>query len=362
MKRIIFTVTNDLNYDQRMQRICNSLCRAGFEVLLAGRKRKQSKPLTQQPFNQKRFNCIFEKGKLFYIEYNLRLFFFLLFANCDIISAVDLDTILTCSLISTLRHKTCVYDAHEYFPEVPEVINRKFTQSVWSWIEGVTVPNVDVCYTVSEGLKTIFEQKYNKPFTVIRNLPVLQELTQSKTREKIILYQGALNQGRGLEQTIEAMQQIDAQLLLAGDGDITNDLMKRVVDLKLESKVKFFGYVLPADLKQLTQQATIGINVLEHTGESYYHSLPNKVFDYIQAGVPSVNMDFPEMKKLNEQYHIGILINECTPVAIADAVNNLLNNQQLYDELQKNCLAARLELNWQNEENKLIALYTPFKG
>jgi glycosyltransferase involved in cell wall biosynthesis len=361
MKRIIFAVTNDLNYDQRMHRICTSLVKAGFDVLLVGRKKRKSLALTKQLFNQTRFNCFFEKGKLFYIEYNIRLFLFLLFAKCDIICAIDLDTILPCYFISKLRNKFCVYDAHEYFTEVPELVNRKFTRSVWSWVEKLTVPKIDLRYTVSNGLKDIFEAKYKVPFYVIRNMPVLEELPILQKREKIILYQGALNKGRGLEQTIEAMPQIDAQLLLAGDGDITNNLMKLVIDIKIENKVKFFGYVLPDDLKKLTTQATIGINILERTGESYYNSLPNKVFDYIHAGVPSINMNFPEMKKLNDEYNIGVLIDECTSKEIINAIDTLLSNTELYNKLRQNCLDARLQLNWQNEEKKLITLYQSLK-
>ncbi len=361
MKRIIFTVTNDLNYDQRMQRICTSLVNAGFDVLLVGREKRDSIPLTKQVFNQTRLNCFFEKGKLFYIEYNIRLFLFLLFTKCDSICAIDLDTILPCYFISKLRNKFCVYDAHEYFPEVPEVIDRKFTRSVWSWVEKLTVPKVDLRYTVSNGLKEIFESKYKVPFYVIRNAPILEELPSTEKKEKIIIYQGALNKGRGLEQTIESMQDIDALLWLAGDGDITNEIKNLVSKLNLTEKVKFFGYVLPADMKKITLHATIGINVLERTGESYYNSLPNKVFDYIHAGVPSVNMNFPEMKKLNDEYNIGILIDECTTGEITKAINTLLTNEELYNKLQQNCMKARLELNWQNEEKKLIVLYQLLK-
>lgn len=361
MKQLIFTVTNDLNYDQRMQRICTSLITAGYDVLLIGRKKRNSIALTKQVFGQTRLKCLFEKGKLFYIEYNIRLFLFLLFKKWDVVCAVDLDTILSCYFICRLKNKKCVYDAHEYFPEVPEVIHRKFTRSVWQWVEKFTVPKVDLRYTVSDGLKDIFEKKYKVPFYVIHNLPLFEDLPQTKTKEKIILYQGALNKGRGLEQTIEAMQHVDGQLLLAGDGDITNNLMKLVVDLKLDNKVKFFGYVLPDDLKKLTAQATIGINVLEKEGQSYYHSLPNKVFAYIQAGVPSVNMNFPEMKKLNDKYKIGILIEECTVSSITDAIARLLTDDKLYNTLHQNCLEARIELNWQNEEKKLIDIYGSIK-
>src|SRR5450432_542599 len=100
---IYFTVTNDLTYDQRMIRICTSLANAGYKIMLTGRKMKGSIPLIEQPFQQKRIRCLFERGKLFYAEYNLRLFFYLLFKKADCICAIDLDTILPCYFISKLK-------------------------------------------------------------------------------------------------------------------------------------------------------------------------------------------------------------------------------------------------------------------
>ena len=103
VKRLSFLVTNDLNFDQRMQRICSTLSEAGFDVELIGRRRKNSLPLTQKSFVQKRLFCFFERSFLFYAEYNLRLFFYLLFRRTDLICAIDLDTILPAYYISKWR-------------------------------------------------------------------------------------------------------------------------------------------------------------------------------------------------------------------------------------------------------------------
>ena len=92
--RIVCTVTNDLNFDQRMIRICTSLVNAGYDVTLIGFERKNSKPLVPRPFKQKRVPIIAEEGKLLYIDYWTKLFFLLLFKKADIFCAIDLDTIL----------------------------------------------------------------------------------------------------------------------------------------------------------------------------------------------------------------------------------------------------------------------------
>ena len=359
LKRIVFTVTNDLTYDQRMQKICRSLAGAGYSVELIGRERNFSIPLSKEPFEQTRLKCIFDKGKLFYIEYNLRLLIYLTFSQFDGACAIDLDTIVPVYIIGKLKGAKLIYDAHEYFTEVPEVVRRPRVQKVWQWVERTFVPKFDLIYTVSEGLAELFRQKYNKPVSVIMNAPVLADaaIVYPTKNPRFILYQGALNEGRGLEHLIDAMKDIDCTLKLAGEGDLSEQLRKRVKAQGLEHKVTFMGYVQPNDLKKLTVEAYIGINLVENVGLSYYYSLSNKFFDYIHAGIPQVCIGFPEYKKLNEKYEVAVLTKDCSKDEITTAVNRVLMDENLYQKLQKNCEVCTLHLNWQQEEQKLLNLY-----
>ena len=365
LKKIIFTVTNDLTYDQRMQKICRSLAAAGYAVELVGRQRDSSLALTNEPFKQTRLQCIFNKGKLFYAEYNLRLLFYLAFAKFDAACAIDLDTVAPVCIIGKLKGAKLIYDAHEYFTEVPEVVRRPAVKKVWQWVEKTFVPKFDETYTVSEGLAELFQQKYNKHFDVIMNVPVLKEghngnvmVSEAEPRTTpFILYQGALNEGRGLEHLITAMQQMDIPLKHAGEGDLSNRLRQQVKDLKLENKVTFLGYIPPVQLKKITAQATVGINLVENTGLSYYYSLSNKFFDYIYASVPQVCIDFPEYKKLNDKYHVALMIAECTALQISAAINRLIKDDNLYNQFQKNCEVCTRDLNWRAEEKKLLNIY-----
>ena len=358
MEKIICTVTNDLSYDQRMIRICTSLSQAGYQVELVGRKRAASIPLKEQAFQQKRLKCFFEQGKWFYLEYNIRLFFYLFFSRFDIICAVDLDTILPGLYASRLKRKVCVYDAHEYFTEVPEVIRRPNIKKIWEWVARRSIPKVPYCYTVGDCLATIFEERYGPKFEVIRNVPFPQENLAQASDPPVILYQGALNEGRGLEQAILAMQHVEgAQLWLAGEGDLSKDLRSLTERLKLKHKVRFLGYLQPEDLRKVTLQASIGLNLLENKGLSYYYSLANKAFDYIQAGIPSLSMDFPEYRSLNEQFHTFLLLPNLETSTIRAAIERLLTDEALYQSLQQNCLEAKKVLHWEAEERKLIAFY-----
>lgn len=359
-RKIIFTVINDLNYDQRMIRICKSLVGDGYDVQLVGRKLNNSKPLQNQPFQQKRFNCFFQKGKFFYLEYNLRLFFFLLLEKYDAVCAIDLDTVLPAFYVARWRKKKMIYDAHEYFTEVPEVVRRPQVKKIWEWVAEKTIPKCTYCYTVGDSLAKIFKEKYSTPFEVIRNVPEGNKIQtdEFENQTNIILYQGALNEGRGLEEMLEAMTAInDAQFWLVGEGDLSDFLRKKTKELQIEDKVKFLGYLLPQELRKITPQATIGINFLHQTSLNYYYSLANKTFDYALAKVPAIHMGFPEYKHLMKEYEVGILINDLKKETILNAVNKLLQEKEFYQKLKNNCKQASQVWNWQQEEKKLLAFY-----
>lgn len=364
MARIIFTVINDLTYDQRMHRICNSLANDGYDVLLVGRKLKSSITLRQENFRQQRLKLIFSQGKFFYLEYNIRLFFFLLFKKFDIVCGIDLDTILPCYFISRIKSKKCVYDAHELFPEVPEVIRRPSIQKMWRRVEKFSVLRILNCYTVSNGLADYFKKNYGREFEVIRNMPVKDDAAIKKESDfssRIILYQGALNEGRGVEAMIEAMKTLDCKLTLAGEGDLSTLLRKKVTQLNLSEKVVFVGKKNTAELHDLAKQSLIGINLLENKGLNYYYSLANKFFDYVQAGLPQISMNFPEYKTMNREFEVALLIDDLKTETIVNAVNKLLQEPDVYRKLRNNCVQARETWNWQNEEKKLRSLYRTLK-
>ncbi len=358
-RKIIFTVSNDLTYDQRMIRICGSLARAGYEVVLIGRRKSNSIELSAQPFQQKRLSCFFEKGKFFYLEYNLRLFFYLLTQSCDAICAIDLDTIIPAFWGSKIKGKKIIYDAHEYYTETPEVIRRPWIKNIWERVGAFHIPRIAHAYTVGGALQKILSEKYQTPFALIRNLPLAKTASAStKIEPPVILYQGALNEGRGISEAIRAMQYIDdAQLWLAGEGDLSAALRNECRDLGLEKKVRFLGYLTPEKLQALTPQASIGLNLLANQSLNYYYSLANKTFDYIQAEVPALHMDFPEYQQLNAEYETALLLPDLSVEGIAKALQKLLTDAALYQRLTRNCQQAAKVLVWEEEEKRMIEFY-----
>lgn len=356
-RKIVFTVINDLTYDQRMNRICTSLAAAGYDVLLVGRSLAGSVPLKNQAYRQKRLHCFFNKGKLFYAEYNIRLLFFLLFTRFDIICSIDLDTLVPGYLAGKLKGKPVVFDAHEYFTEVPEVINRPSTKRIWEWVANTFIPKVKYCYTVGPMLAELFTQKYGTRFETIMNAPVTKPLPSSPQQPNVLLYQGALNKGRGIEHYIDMMPMLpDFQLWIVGEGDLSQELRVRAIEKNVDEQVKFLGKIEPEKLFDTTCAAFIGLNVSENLGMSYYYSLNNKFFDHIHAVLPSVTNKFPEYTRMNEKYKVMVFA-DATPQSVAEQVKLLAGDKELYLGLKENCLAARSILNWENEEKKLVEFY-----
>ena len=358
LKKIIVTVTNDLTSDQRVHKVCRTLHNAGYDVFLIGRKLSNSKPLNRS-YRTKRISLLFNKGVLFYAEFNLRLFFVLLFYKKDVLLANDLDTLLPNYFISKLQIKKLVYDSHELFSEIPELVNKPFTKKVWRSLERRVLPNLKNTYTVSNSIADYYDKKYQTKFKVIRNLPLMIR-TISKGNfsfdhkgEKIILYQGAINIGRGLELIINTMPFIsNCILVIIGNGDIIKNLKSYVKNINLVKKVRFLESLTPNELQKITPLANIGISIEEDLGLNYRFSLPNKIFDYINAEVPILVSNLPEMRKIIDTHKVGEIVKERSPQKLALQIKELLK-KDYSEELKK----AKKELIWENQEEELLAIF-----
>lgn len=374
MASIICTVTNDLTYDQRMIRICTTLAQQGYTVTLVGRKLNASAPIQTYPFHQKRLYCWFTKGPLFYAEYNLRLFLWLLLQKADCICAIDLDTILPCYFASKLKGSKRVYDAHELFCEMKEIVTRPSRYRMWKWIERFTVPKFKHGYTVCEPIADEFKKMYGVQYEVVRNVPFLTKFqlpipnsaTQQETinykPETFLLYQGAVNEGRSFETLIPAMKQVEAPLHIYGDGNFLEQTKALINNNHLQNKVELKGKLKPTELRAITTAAYAGITLFENNGLSNYLSLANRFFDYIQAGIPQLCVDYPAYRNINNQFEIALLIPDTTEEAIASGLNKLLSDPVLYERLKANCQKAATVLNWQEEEKRLINFYQKLLG
>jgi len=356
-KRIIISVSSDLSTDQRVLKVAQSCFSNGYDVLLIGRKLKTSQALTL-PYRYKRLKLLFNHSALFYAEINIRFFFLLLFSSSDILLSNDTDTLPANFLASKIRRKKLVFDAHELFPELPELANRTKAKRIWEKLENWIFPQLTHSYTVCKSIADYYKNKYDIDMKVVRNVPYADLKTEHKPKinypnKKIIIYQGALNMGRGLEWVLDAMPSVENGILvIIGDGDIRRELEEQTRMLKIEDKVLFLGKIAIDKLYEYTSSASIGLCLLEEKGLSYYYALPNRIFDYIQARIPVLATRFPEITNIVETYKTGVLIDHYEPHYLAEVINDMLTFPFNTDHFE----AAAKELCWENEEKVLMAV------
>ncbi|MCF8372627.1 MAG: glycosyltransferase [Bacteroidales bacterium] len=360
MKRVLISVTNDLVTDQRVHKVAMSLTKAGYSITLVGRKLAQSPPVSQ-PYSTHRMILLFKNGPLFYAEYNIRLFFLLLFSKADIFLSNDLDSLPANFLASRIKNKPIVYDSHELFTEVPELIDRPTIQRIWLEIEKAILPRINYSYTVCQSLADYYQQKYGLLMRVVRNIPNCKGQVQPEPdskRENVVLYQGSVNVGRGVDLVIKAMKFLEGvEFWVIGSGDVENEMKALAHSEGVADKVKFFGRIPFADLRQYTRQAMVGISLEENRGLNYYYALPNKLFDYIHAGVPILGSDLPEISRIIDSYQVGIVAKSREPEYIAREIRMMLSDQEMRSRWDDNLKEAAHGLCWENEEKELMALF-----
>ncbi len=372
MKRAIVSVINDLSTDQRVNKVSLTLNKLGYDVTLVGRRQRKSLPLTIRDYKTKRMFLLFEKGPLFYLEFQIRLFFYLLFNKADVLVSNDLDTLFPNYLISKFRKSNLVYDSHELFCEVPELQSNPFKRKTWKNLEKWIFPKLKNVFTVNDSIAKIYSEEYHVNVKVVRNIPLLsnQKLVSVKSKKelqlpadkKIIVLQGAgINIDRGAEEAVQAMQYVNnAILLIIGSGDVIEIIKQISLDLKLQNKVFFIGKVPFEKLIQYTSVADLGLTLDKDTNINYRYSLPNKLFDYIHAGVPVLSSQLIEIKNIINEYEIGDLIDNHDPKHIAEKINSILIDEPKLQLWKKNTKIAASKLNWEIEEQQLIAVYKQF--
>jgi len=353
-KKVFVAVTNDVSTDQRVHKVSNYLITKGFDVEVYGRVLPNTFEVDRN-YKIIRKKLLFNNNFLFYAEYNLRLLWFLLFKKYDFILSNDLDTLPACFIASKIKKSKLIYDSHEYFTETPELQGRKFVQNFWLKIEAYFVPKVKNAITVSRPIAKIYTKKYSVVFKVLRNLPELNRVVEVEdvnypTQNKIVLYQGVLNPGRGIKPMIDSLFFLkNVDLVIIGFGKVKEELKQYVKEKKMENRVHFLGRIPYEKLPNYAKIADVGMVLEEPLGKSFEYSLPNKLFDYTHANIPIIASPLVEVKKIVEKYKIGLVIENYNPKHIASVVERLLTDNQLIKKIKQNQHKAKAELCWEKE-------------
>lgn len=358
-------VTNDLVTDRRVDRHCHTLTEAGYDVVLIGRELPESIPV-ERSYPTVRMKLRHRRGWRFYAEYNLRLAALLRKMDFDAVWANDLDTLPGCWMTARRRRCPLVLDCHEIFPEVPEIRHKPLVKAVWRTVEKL-MPRCDALLTVCNSLADYYHTKYGVKMMVVRNISGQRKVDgekwkveSGKTQLSTLLYQGAVNVGRGVDWAIDALEWLpECCLVVAGGGDLLAEMKAYAASKPWVNRIQFLGQVPPSELTVLTAAADVGLVMLEEMGLNYHFALPNRIGDFVAAGVPMVVSDMPEMAAVIERYGVGEVIGRLHDAdgrakakALAEAVKKVLSREWKDSDFEE----ARQDMDWDKEKEKLIEI------
>jgi len=372
-------VLHDITYDSRVIREARTLSQAGYKVKIlefSDGQIPQRENLNGIEVSRIRIRTrdLLPKNTFFrgvkYLEYLWTACRQAVREGADVYHAHDPYPLVPAFLGARSQRAKVVYDAHELWAE-QEGISRSVAK-VWRKILRFLLPRVDVVLTVNEAIAEVLHVEYGakeKPIVVMNCQPranpgrtlELAEFLKNKgiQGKRIALYQGALKPGRGLSQLVRAFEFLedDIVLVLMGDGTLKQELSVLVRQLGLETKVWSHPPVLPDVLLAYTASADLGVVIYENTCRNNYLCSPNKLFEYLAAGIPIVMCDFPVLRRLLQKYEVGRAFDPGSPKSIASAIRFCLADPARYERMRVNTQQAMLEYNWENEAAKLLDVY-----
>lgn len=293
--------------------------------------------------------------------------------HADVYVGHDLNCMPIAYRLARKYKAALVYDSHEYYLE--RNMSHKYTLlGKWlrSRLERKYVHAANANITVNQTIADALGARYAVPsFQVIMNTPssvkvVLDDNASLRSAlsipadQKICLYTGAITFNRGLKQTISCLKSLpDVALVFMGPGreSFKAELRAWAVSENVTKRVHFYGPVPSDQVTAYAHSADVGIAPIENACLSYYYCSPNKVFEYILAGLPIVASDFPELKKIVSEFDVGLLFDPASPASIATSIRSVLDDQHFRDNVQRNMPRAVEAFNWENEAAKLLTIF-----
>jgi glycosyltransferase involved in cell wall biosynthesis len=295
----------------------------------------------------------------------------------DIYHAHDLKTLLLGFLAARRSHAPLIYDSHELYVERKTLKPPGRLEKYWlSKFEGWLIHKASLVITVNESIAKELAQRYkiSRP-GVIMNTPLasrrpiwdprysLRNILNIHPEHRLILYIGGITFSRGLGKVIEALAycpNCHFVMMGYGRGKYIDEFQEVALSKGVRSRVSFFGPVPVEEVTLYASTADLGIAPTENVSLNNYYTSPNKVFEYMAAGLPFVASNFPELRRMIESYHLGRTFDPDDPEDIAKAINDVLSDSDRYEQLKRNAIEAAKIFNWENESKKLLAFYRSF--
>ena len=364
--RVVSSIINDISTDQRVMKQAAVLRSLGCNVTVVCR-RKAGFNFESDDFRALRFRFLIKKGPLFYLVFNIRLLIFLLLNRYDIYIANDLDTLLPNYIVSRLRRKPLVYDSHEYFTGQYGLEEKHFAYNTWKKIERNIVPGLKYMITVSDSIAGLYNAEYGVNPEVIRNMaysssgitPVRLEGIGIENNEFRLIIQGAgLNPGRGMPELLDALKLVSGvHLFIIGSGDALSIIKMKISSQGLNGRVTLIPQLPWREMMRYTIACDAGISLDKDTCINQKLSLPNKLFDYLSAGIPVIASPLPEVSKIIHEFNCGVVAEAVTPECISKAIIKLRDNKELTAGMKESAKTASKVLNWERESIRETAFF-----
>jgi len=360
-----FIYFGDVRYDSRLQNIAGTLARSGqkITVLQAADRDEQFDLDGIRVISIKTNNRI--KGPARFAWFYSKIFPAALKVKADYFCAADLYSLPAAAWAAKRNKAGLYYDSREIYSALGALAGKKAKQHIWHRVEKFFIKQA-VTFTTGEMDSARLAELYRIPAPkVVYNYPFLKDVPRNDSLHQalnltedrfILLYQGMLAQGRGIEFMLDILKQLDAKyaLVLIGDGPMFPELKKQAESPEWKGKLFVMGRVLHSQLLEYTASAGIGLTLIESISLSYVTALPNKLFEYIMCGTPPLASDLPAMKKVIDEHGTGRTVRFGDGPQAVQAVEDIRRNLPRY---QKACAAARLKLNWQEQEQELLNIF-----
>ena len=288
--------------------------------------------------------------------------------GADAYHAHDLDTLWPAARAAKHFDAPLIYDSHELWTEQSSLVHRPGIRALWACMERILIRKVDYTITVSPSIAHSIQERYNLDnVTVLRNFPPYRPPEKSdRIRSElnlppetpIVLYQGGFLTENGLREQIDAAAGLTGVVfVLIGGGPCEAALKKQVIQAGLQDKIYFIPRVPFQDLHSYTCSADLGLCVIKKTGKSFFYSIPNKLFEYLMAGLPVLVSNFPEMQAMVGKAGAGDAVDPMDVAAIRRSICGILRDESKLRAYSEAALRAARRYNWERESGKLIQLY-----
>ncbi|MCB9259302.1 MAG: glycosyltransferase [Ignavibacteriales bacterium] len=304
----------------------------------------------------------------FYLNFFYLLIRDLLKTKANYYFAEDIYTLPITYFFAKKNKAKIFYNSREIYAHLGGLRNKNTIQKIISKIESKFIRKVDLVLVTGEMDADYLRDSYGiDKFFVLRNLPKFKEVISKidlrsqlniSQERKILLYQGVILEGRGIKKTIDLIEKIpNIHFVIVGEGEFRNKFEKYSVEKKLEKRIHFIGAVNHSELLNYTAGADIGLALIENISISYYYALPNKLFEYIMAGIPIFASNLPQMKKVIDEYNVGKYVDPENENEMIKNLEELIKDQKLLSDFTANCKKASKILNWENEFEKFKELH-----